>query len=417
MSAIDPSTSLLIPGSDGARIRRVAIRNYKSIGRCEVELGPLTLLVGRNGAGKSNVLDALRFVTDGLQTSLDHAVKARGGIEAVRRRSTGHPRNFALNLDLILPGARNATYGFEIAARSRGGFLVRREQLRVRDLSGTTLGMYEVAEGRVEHAQPAAVPPASGDRLYLVTAAALPVFRPTYDALVSMGFYNLNPDEMKELQSPDAGELLHRDGANIASVIARLAADRPDLLERVRRYLQQILPDVVDVQRIALGPKETLEFRQEVKGASAPWKFYAQSMSDGTLRALGALVAVMQLAAQKVPASLVGIEEPETALHPAAAGALMDALREAAARTQVVLTTHSPDLLDRADPAQDRIFVVVSREGTTEIGPLDGASETAIRDHLYSAGELLRMDQLEPDAGSLARQRQLRLFDSDEDDA
>ncbi len=60
-------------------LRRVKIRNYKSIGKSDVELGRLNVLVGINGSGKSNFLDALRFVVDGLQTSLDHAIKARGG--------------------------------------------------------------------------------------------------------------------------------------------------------------------------------------------------------------------------------------------------------------------------------------------------------------------------------------------------
>jgi predicted ATPase len=56
---------------------RVRIRNYKSIGRCDVPLRPLSVLVGRNGSGKSNFLDALRFVAEALQTSLDHAIKSR----------------------------------------------------------------------------------------------------------------------------------------------------------------------------------------------------------------------------------------------------------------------------------------------------------------------------------------------------
>ena len=61
-------------------VRRLRLRNYKSISVCDVELGQLTLLVGRNGSGKSNFLDGLRFVADGLNLSLDHAIKSRGGI-------------------------------------------------------------------------------------------------------------------------------------------------------------------------------------------------------------------------------------------------------------------------------------------------------------------------------------------------
>ncbi|MEQ8790641.1 MAG: AAA family ATPase [Pirellulaceae bacterium] len=392
-------------------ISRVRIRNYKSIGECDVNLSGLTLLVGRNGAGKSNFIDSLSFVADGLQTSLDHAIKQRGGIDAVRRRSTGHPRNFAIELSLNLPDLRTARYGFEVAARQKGGFVVKQEHLRILKPNGDKEASYAVTEGNVEDgASSLSMPPAVADRLYLVNAAGLPVYRPIYDALTAMGFYNLNPAVMKQVQSPDAGELLHRDGSNLPSVIGRLHADEPRAIEQIREYLAKIVPGVTDVQRHSLGPQETLEFRQEVAGSEAPWRFYAASMSDGTMRALGTLVAVTQLAGRTDPVRLVGIEEPETALHPAAAGALMDALREAAAETQILLTTHSADLLDVVDTTTEGLLGVQANRGKTEIGQLDSASRDAIRQHLYSAGELLRMDQLSIDEDDLHRQRQLEFF-------
>jgi predicted ATPase len=403
------------PVQGQSSLRRVSIRNYKSIGKADVVLSPLTILVGRNGSGKSNFLDALRFVADSLQTSLDHAVKSRGGIDVVRRRSTGHPRNFAIVLEVTLPSRDVATYGFEITARQGGGFVVRREDLRVASPKGDLRSQYRVKEGRVVSSVEN-MPPAVRDRLYLVTASGLPLFREAYDALVSMGFYNLNPDTMKELQSPDAGEILHRDGANIASVVGRLGTDRPGLMERVQAYLATIVPGITDVERVALGPSETLQFKQKVVGSSHPWKFYASSMSDGTLRALGTLVAVTQLAERRSTVTLVGIEEPETALHPAAARALIDALREAAVHTQILVTSHSPDLLDQVRLESESLLAVVSQEGTTRVAPLDEASLRAIKEHLYTPGELLRLDQLEPDPKDLARQEQMALFEGEEDD-
>jgi hypothetical protein len=86
----------------------------------------------------------------------------------------------------------------------------------------------------------------------------------------------------------------------------------------------------------------------------------------------------------------------------------MDALHEAAGHTRIVLTTHSPDLLDRLDLETDRILVVETRNGETRIGPIDNASRKVIKEHLYSPGELLRMDQLEPDWNDLERQRRSR---------
>ena len=122
------------------------------------------------------------------------------------------------------------------------------------------------------------------------------------------------------------------------------------------------------------------------------------------------------LADGKTPVPLVGIEEPETALHPAAAGALMDALGEAAEHTQIVVTSHSGVLLDEINPEEDGLLVVVSQQGKTQVAMPDPASMKAIRNHLYTPGELQRMDQLEPDPTDLKRQLELQLFGSDEDE-
>ena len=85
--------------SEPTFLRRVVLKNYKSIAACDIVLGPLTFLVGPNGSGKSNFLDALRLVADSLRTSLDHALRERGGIKEVRRRSGGHPTHFGMRLE------------------------------------------------------------------------------------------------------------------------------------------------------------------------------------------------------------------------------------------------------------------------------------------------------------------------------
>jgi len=84
----------------------------------------------------------------------------------------------------------------------------------------------------------------------------------------------------------------------------------------------------------------------------------------------------------------------------------------ASERTQVIVTSHSPDLLDGTDLDANAFLAVVSEAGATRIGPLDDASRDAMRSHLFSAGELLRMNQLAPDADVLNEQgkRQQNLF-------
>ncbi|NED12271.1 AAA family ATPase [Streptomyces sp. SID9124] len=382
---------------DAFSLTRVRLRHYRSIAEADVSLGQLLLLVGPNGSGKSNFLDALRLLSDSLQTSLDQALRSRGGVAEVRRRSTGHPTHFSLDLEFRGPGYEGE-YGFEVAAVPGGGFRVSRENCGVwldagRDEGSRRADAYfRIDKGVLAESSEPVMPPVSGQRLYLVSAAGLDVFRPAFDGLAGISVFSLNPDVMRQPQTPDTGEFLHRDGANIASVLHRL---EPADKGRIEAYLQQIVPGMHEVSRSELGNWETLEFAQDVPGAKNPWRFQAQSVSDGTLRALGVLVALF--AGTGSTLSTVGIEEPESALHPAAAGVLLDALRDASERRQVIVTSHSPDLLDRHDFEFSQLRAVRSIGGETRIGPLDEAGALAMREQLYTPGELLRTDQLLPE--------------------
>ncbi len=116
--------------------------------------------------------------------------------------------------------------------------------------------------------------------------------------------------------------------------------------------------------------------------------------SDGTVRMLGMLAALYQ---QPAP-PLIALEEPEANLHPGALGVLAGVLKQASTRGQVLVTTHSPDLLDHLPPES---FVVVEKvNGETKAGPLRHEQVEAARRNLFSPGELLRMEGLErePDA-------------------
>lgn len=402
--------------NDSTFLRRVVLKNYKSIAACDVSLGPLTFLVGPNGAGKSNFLDALRFVTDALRTSLDHALRDRGGINDVRRKSGGHPTHFGMRLNFMLRNGDSGHYAFRIGSQRGGGYEVQAEECV---FSERDARHFHVENGKLISSSIQSAPALSSDRLYLVNVSGLPEFRPVYDAFSNMGFYSLNPDHIRDLQSPDDGRLLARDGSNLASVLAHLEAANPATKHRIEEYLAKIVPGIHRIEHRVLGPKETLEFGQDVAGSEYPWRFLAANMSDGTLRALGVLVALHQSgdgndSGPHVP--LVGIEEPELALHPAAAGVLIDSLRDASRNMQVLVTSHSPDLLDNPQLDVDAILAVVADAGTTIIAPMDEAGKSALRDRLYTAGELLRLNQLTPDpAAKEPGTRQPRLFDQGDD--
>jgi predicted ATPase len=393
-------------------VRTVSITNYKSIARCRVDLGPLTFLVGPNGSGKSNFLDALRFVADALNTTLEQSLRDRGGIQSVRRRSRGHPTHFGIRLDLTLPGGRAALYSFKVGAERNGAFVVQREECRVSGPEGSDQ-FYVAEEGGVVQASLPVPTALVRDRLALVAISGLPEFRPVYESLRRMGFYNLNPERIRDLQDPDPGQILARDGRNLAAVVRELGRfEGGRVLFKVAEHLQAVVPGVMSVEHRTLGPKETIEFRQQVTGDQNPWRFMAAEMSDGTLRSLGILVAAFQAELNGQPrASFVGIEEPEMALHPGAAEIIAEVLLLASDRVQVVATTHSPDLLNHKAIREENLLAVMAEAGATVVGPIEPGARSVLRDRLYAAGELLSQGPIEPDRELVEQSlRQLKLF-------
>jgi predicted ATPase len=379
-------------------LSRVALRNYKSISKCDIRLERLTFLVGANASGKSNFLDSLHFVKDALASSLDNALQERGGLGEVRRRSSGHPTHFGVRLDFELRSRQRGHYAFNVGALAGGGYEVQTEKCM---LGGRHF--FQLERGILTRSSEATFPAVTPDRLALVSASGLPMFRPVFDALTSMGFYNLNPKLIRDLQKPQDGKLLKPAGENIASVISHLERTAPESKQLIEEYLQTAVPMVHGVERKQLGPMESIEFRQVMAGAKYPWRFLAQNMSDGTLRAFGVLTALFQGNADHSP-TLIGIEEPETALHPRAFGAMREALKRASEQTQVIVTSLSPELLD--DPSLDvnSLLAVDSTSGETRIAPVDDASRDALQQQLFSAGELLRLNQLVPNAKILEAQ-------------
>ena len=386
-------------------INEVQIRNYKSIGQAVVKLNQFTVFVGPNGSGKSNFVEALAFVQQCLSESIELAFKSRGGIGAVRRRSGGHPTHIGIRLKLTLGPTLTADYSFEIAARPHEGFRVARERCVVSDAFGTP-HRFVLHNGEFLEGIPGIRPKMAPDRLALFAASATEEFRPVFDFLTSMHFYSIVPERIRHLQEPNAGMFLDMNGSNAAAVLKRLRDENPARYERVCSILSKVVQGVEVVEYKTVGQMETLQFKQDV-GLRDSWSFDALNMSDGTLRMLGLLLAVYQPGNP----SLTAIEEPEATVHPGVAEIITSVLIDAAKQSQILVTTHSPDILDHEDLKDEQIRVVTKEQGRTVIAPLSAVTRDAIRDNLYTAGELLRANELNPDLETAERQaRQLSLF-------
>jgi predicted ATPase len=395
-------------------LRRVRIRGYKSIAFCDVTLEPLTILVGRNASGKSNFIDALAFLRDSIQFGLAEAMRLRGGLRGIVCRSVPTDR-IEIEIESMLIASRDGKeyrfrYRVEFRVNDGNHFDRPLEELTVADVTNNIVFGFRTQQDRAIFFGPGEENSGFAINLFPDLFLRIDVRDPDSDlvyALRYMGFYNFHPDSIRHLQTPTPGWLLERDGSNLASVIETTRENEEETIARVGRYLAVITESVGLLGVAKYGDYETVRFRIARTGQGQPLEFDAASMSDGTLRALAALVAAFQNVPRHGSPSLVAIEEPESSLHPAATRALVDALDEATLRTQILLTTQSAEMLDNPTIRPENIRVVQMIDGQTVIGPVDEASVEIVRRKLNTLGRLERDNPLEPDPDDLDRQRYL----------
>jgi len=393
-------------------LRSLLLKRFRSFPSEEVEFDNPTFLVGQNGSGKSNFADAFAFLSEAMASPLQAVLDRRGGIAAVgtvRKRKTTEGRPASLGLRVELEGLDEktsaASYAFELHALDNYGFKVEREQCIVRRRDGSC-NWFDRSRGKFHSNARFLEPSLEASALALPLVGGSARFQAVLRFLAEMQVYRIEPAALREMQDPDGGVRLRSDGSNAASVLREIKRKSPDDWERVVELLESIVPKTVSVQPKKHGNKLTLEFTQEWT-KSKRVKFEAFHMSDGTLRALGILAAVFQ---QPVPSVLV-VEEPESTMHPGALNAILDVLRHAGRSMQVVVTTHSPDILD-AKWIEDRHLKIVSWEkGATRVDPVSEATRTALRERLMGAGELLRANALAAAERPVGGQSHVVLFE------
>jgi len=389
---------------DRPLITRVVLENYKSIGFCDVKLRPLAILVGPNGAGKSNFLDALRFLSEAIQGTIITAVRNRGGFNSIIKR--GETNHLGIRIEFVTASGSQGCYSIRLERDDRGDFLIERERCAV---TGPDAAFYDAMRGSLQSSL--ATPEGLvREGLYFPVMSGYAPFKPVYDLLSQFRFYNPNPREfLQPANDEDSNRSLGSGGNNLANALNRMKTvdmlgrlrvgdqSRKNFsrLERVTEYIRVINPEIVRITTEAFGGFRYIQFHLKTDREAS---FSPSQMSDGTLRSLAVLTALFQGAGGLLEVSLVGLEEPEIALHPAAAGVLFDAMQEASASVQVIATTHSADLLDKKDIDTNSILAVELEEGSTRIGPVDQTGRQALRDRLYTAGELMRMNYLRPEA-------------------
>ncbi|MBI5499679.1 MAG: AAA family ATPase [Deltaproteobacteria bacterium] len=366
-------------------ITALTVSNFRSLGEnVTLRLGRLTVLVGQNGSGKSNVINALRFVADAMQMGLSGALTQHNGIAAVRRWSRGHPYNVAFDLSLALADG-HARYSFELVGDSAQEYRVKSERADI--LSGTARFSIRVERGTWAEGPENLRPPIDDRNLALPLVGGDVRFRPLLEGLRGVAVYSIFPDTLGTPQAYSPARPMDRHGRNWASVLRDQPEEtwKAELLAAMRK----LSGDFEDVMIQPAANLLVVRFRHASPERKPKW-FDAGQESDGTLRVAGIVTALLQ----EPPVPVIGIEEPELTVHPGAIGLLYDHLVQASKRSQVVVTTHSPDLLDLVSEDDVRVVARVV-DGCTTVAPLAHAQRDAVRSRLMTLGDVLRTEGLQ----------------------
>lgn len=397
------------------KIRSIHVRHFKSLDNVEVGFssGP-QLLVGTNASGKSNIIDAARFLRDAVRDSLDHAISVRGGIDVLRQYSSTRPYkiSFTVHFDQDISAITDpAIYELKIETTGSGNFRVEHEEASwheaelfyneededfvegdvvcktfVRHSNG-----YILLDGDLQKR------PAQPDELALGARSLYePIAHPIASTLSNLRFSSLYPNTLRTPSRPATDRFLREDGENWASVLKSMRrTDRgKKAVLRIVEMMGLVFPTLQDVHVKTVGGYLVPQFLVRDTEGSKPHYFDPIHLSDGTLRVFGILLALYQYP----PASFLAIEEPEQTVNPGVLGVLADAFMEVSSVTQLLVTTHSPSLVDYFSVEQ--IKVVTMNAGATRCRRIKASQIEAVKRKLATTGELMFLDGLHPEEDS-----------------
>jgi predicted ATPase len=339
------------------RIEELSVKNYRALKDLQLKgLTPLTVFLGPNGSGKSTIFDVFAFLSECFSVGLRKAWDKRGRFKELRTRGTDGAIVFELKYR-EKPKSPIITYHLAIEEGKKGPYVAEEWLQWRRGQRGQPFKFLDFREGtgRVVTGE---VPDEKDQRIdeqlaspEMIAANTLGQLakHPRVNALRRFitGWYlsYLTADNTR--MTPEAGpqERLSATGDNLPNVIQYLKEQHEDRLKEILKTLSRRVPrlEKVDAELMADG-----RLLLQIKDAPFDQPILAKFASDGTLK----MLAYLTILYDPDPPQLVGIEEPENHLHPRLLPELAEECREASARTQLMVTSHSPFFVNGLKPEE-----------------------------------------------------------------
>ena len=349
---------------------KLTIRGFKSIRQLEdFEFKNLNVLIGANGGGKSNLISFFRMLQAIINGNLDSYIRGSGGISALLFNGRKATRSLEFSTRF---GPRG--YRFKIKpGPSEDWALTDEARYYERGMSGWW-GLGDSQDG-----QSLLVKEATGksrDAQYS---------EPVYESISSWKIYHFHDTSgtaaMRHKEIVQDNKTLRFDASNIAPFLLRLKREDKERYEEILQSCKLVIPYLddflLDVEHY--GPEKKVELSWRAKGSDYPMQPY--HFSDGSIRFICLATALLQ---PDPPSSLI-IDEPELGLHPAAISILAELIQNASKRTQIIVATQSPALIDNF--SVEDVIVVSRKDGASMFERLNEKDYRAWLES-YSVGEL-----------------------------
>ena len=340
------------------KIQKLEIKGFKSIAHVLFEnCSPFLVFAGANGAGKSNLVDALVFLSVVVERGAFQAIRQFGGFNQIHcfkfRKEQRTTMSFALKINI-----ENVLYEYSLKIRSLNQSPELEETLKInnnvvvdRKAHGDTLIC--MTEGNPLQKLP--------DYPNEKSALMLLAKNPLYGFLTNVRVFRIDPFAAKEPDtSTTDASTLDAQGKNIATILSILEKE-DDFRSQILEWIELIVPGMesVSTEKQRLDSSTVITFKEE----GTKTRFPAKLVSDGTICALCILTAVLSRAKS---IGITIIEEPERGIHPKAISELVSLMRQnASTKHPVFITTHSESVVRGLET--EELYFVSKSDGKTQV--------------------------------------------------